>query len=86
MSKETINKVKKFLNTYSIETTPNVYTKYGSFSDFLDKDHEVYITFLPDESSTNVINTAKKLKLEGYEVIPHLPARTIKNKSELELL
>ena len=84
MSKETLNIVKKFLNSYSIETTPNVYAKYGGFSDFLDKNHDVYITYLPDENSKNVINTAKKLKDEGYEVIPHLPARTIINKNELE--
>ena len=84
MSKETLNIVKNFLNTYSIETTPNVYYKYGSFSDFLDKNHDVYITYLPDENSDNVVNTAKKLKEEGYEVIPHLPARTIANENELE--
>ena len=84
MSKETINIVKKFLNSYSIETTPNVYEKYGGFSEFLDKNHDIYITYLPDENSKNVIRTAKKLKLEGYEVIPHLPARTIVNKNDLE--
>ena len=84
MSKETINTVKKFLNSYSIETTPNVYEKYGSFTEFLDKNHDIYITYLPDENSKNVIRTAKKLKLEGYEVIPHLPARTIVNKNDLE--
>ena len=84
MSKETINIVKKFLNSYSIETTPNVYEKYGGFSEFLNKNHDVYITYLPDENSKNVIRTAKKLKLEGYDVIPHLPARTIVNKNDLE--
>ena len=84
MSKETLNIVKKFLNSYSIETTPNVYTKYGGFSEFLSKDHDVYITYLPDENSNNVVNTAKKLREEGYEVIPHLPARTIVNLNELE--
>ncbi len=84
MSKETINIVKNFLNSYSIETTPNVYEKYGGFSEFLNKNHDVYITYLPDENSKNVIRTAKKLKLEGYDVIPHLPARTIINKNELE--
>tara|TARA_B100001287_G_scaffold191188_1_gene161513 strand:+ start:424 stop:1314 length:891 start_codon:yes stop_codon:yes gene_type:complete len=84
MSKETLNIVKKFLNSYSIETTPNVYTKYGGFSEFLSKDHDVYITYLPDENSNNVVNTAKKLREEGYEVIPHLPARTIVNVNELE--
>ena len=84
MSKETLKIVKKFLNTYSIETTPNVYAKYGGFNDFLYKNHNVYITYLPDEDSNKVIDTAKKLKLEGYEVIPHLPARTIINENELE--
>ena len=84
MSKETLKIVKNFLQSYTIETTPNVYTKYGSFSDFLDKSHDVYITYLPDENSSNVINTAKKLKEEGYEVIPHLPARSILNENELE--
>ena len=84
MSKDTLNIVKKFLNSYTIETTPNVYEKYGNFSEFLDKKHSVYITFLPDEKSENVVETAKKLKLEGYEVIPHLPARTVKNKKVLE--
>ena len=84
MSKQTLKIVKKFLNSYSIETTPNVYAKYGSFSEFLSKDHDVYITYLPDENSNNVVNTAKKLRREGYEVIPHLPARTIVNLNELE--
>ena len=84
MSKETINIVKKFLNSYSIETTPNIYEKYGNFSEFLDTNHNVYITYLPDENSKNIVKTAKKLKLEGYEVIPHLPARTIINKNDLE--
>ncbi len=84
MSKETLNIVKKFLNTYSIETTPNVYSKYGGFTDFLTKNHDIYITYLPDENANNVINTAKKLKKEGYEVIPHLPARTIVDKNDLE--
>ena len=84
MSKETLNIVKKFLNTYSIETTPNVYSKYGGFANFLTKNHDIYITYLPDENANNIINTAKKLKKEGYEVIPHLPARTIVDKNDLE--
>ncbi len=84
MSNETLNIVKNFLKTYSIETTPNVYSKYGSFAEFLSKNHDVYITYLPDEKAKNVIDTAKKLKLEGYEVIPHLPARTLINQKDLE--
>ena len=83
MSKETLNIVRNFLNTYSIETTPNVYEKYGNFSEFLSKKHNIYITYLPDEKSHNVVKTAKKLKLEGYDVIPHLPARTVLNNKRI---
>ena len=84
MSKKNINLIKNYLNDYTIETTPNVYKKYVSFAGLVDKNHSIYITYLPDENSQNVIDTAKKLKLEGYEVIPHLPARTITNKDELK--
>ena len=75
---------KKFLHSYSIETTPNVYNKYGKFSDLVDKKNSIYVTYLPDETSENVVGTVKKLTLEGFDVIPHLPARTIKNNIDLE--
>jgi len=68
----------------SIETTPNVYTKYGKFSDLVNKESNIYVTYLPNEDMNKVIDTAKKLTLEGYNVIPHLPARTIANNAELE--
>ena len=84
MSKENIDLIKRYLNNYTIETTPNVYKKYISFSGIVDKSHSIYITYLPDEDSKNVIETAKKLILEGYDVIPHLPSRTMESKSDLE--
>ena len=68
----------------SIETTPNVYAKYGKFSELVDKESNIYVTYLPDEDMNKVIDTSKKLTLEGYSVIPHLPARTIANNEELE--
>jgi methylenetetrahydrofolate reductase (NADPH) len=76
--------IKSLINNFSIETTPNVYEKYGNFIDLVPKQNSIYVTFLPDESSSRVIETAKKLVEEGYNVIPHLPARTIKDNSELE--
>ncbi len=84
MSNENIKLIKKFVNDFSLETTPNVYKKYGSFTDLVDKNHLIYITYLPDENMNNIVETAKKLKLEGFNVVPHLPARTISNKSELK--
>jgi len=79
-----IKTVRNLIADCSIETTPNVYAKYGTFSDLVDKKNSIYVTYLPDEDMNKVIDTAKKLTLEGYSVIPHLPARTIPNNKELE--
>ena len=79
-----IEAARNLIANCSIETTPNVYAKYGKFSDLVDKKSNIYVTYLPDEDMNKVIDTAKKLALEGYNVIPHLPARTISNNDELE--
>ena len=84
MSKENIDLIKRYLKSYTIETTPNVFKKYVSFSGIVDKNHAIYITYLPNENYKKIIDTAKKIKDEGFEPIPHLPARTIKNFSEVE--
>ena len=76
--------IKSLIKGYSIETTPNVYAKYGKFIKLLPDKNDVYVTYLPDENSENVISTSKKLIDEGFNAIPHLPARTIKDNSELE--
>ena len=84
MTDKNLKIIKDFVNSYSIETTPNVYEKYGSFSGMIEKTHNVYVTYLPGEQPKNIIDTSKKLVLEGYNVVPHLPARTIKDKQSLE--
>jgi len=80
--KETL--IKSLIKDFSIETTPNVYSKYGEFVKLLPKKNDVYVTYLPDENSKKIIETSKKLNEEGFNSIPHLPARTIKDNSELE--
>jgi len=84
MTNLNIEAVQNLIVNCSIETTPNVYTKYGKFSDLVNKESNIYVTYLPNEDMNKVIDTAKKLTLEGYNVIPHLPARTIANNAELE--
>ena len=76
--------IKNLIENYSIETTPNVYDKYGSFLELVPLKNSIYVTYLPDEDAKRVIETSKKLNEEGYDVIPHLPARTIKDISDLE--
>ncbi|PPR43262.1 MAG: hypothetical protein CFH21_00850 [Alphaproteobacteria bacterium MarineAlpha5_Bin11] len=81
---ENIANIKDLLQDYTIETTPKVYKKIEELKSLLPKKTWVYITYLPDEDPRNIIETAKKIKEEGLEPIPHLPARTIENFHNLE--
>ena len=76
--------IKSLIKDYSIETTPQIYEKLGSLSEYISHNNDVYITYLPDEDPNRVINTAKKINQEGLNAIPHLPARTIKDYNILE--
>ena len=54
--------IKKLVNNYTIETTPNIYDKFNSLEQYLPHGNDVYITYLPDENPKRIINTAKKLQ------------------------
>ena len=60
MTNEIIRLIKNYLNDFTIETTPNIYNKHLRFSNLLEKNHTIYVTYLPDENSNNVIDTTKK--------------------------
>ena len=76
--------IKNLIKDYTIETTPKVYLNKGLLKEYLKKNTWVYITYLPDEDPKNIIETAKKIKDEGFDPVPHLPVRTLKNFTELE--
>ena len=61
--------IKSLIKDFSIETTPNVYAQYGQFTEFLSEKNDVYVTYLPDEKSKNVIETSKKINEEGLTAI-----------------
>ena len=50
----------------------------------LPKVKDVYITMLPGNDYREVANKATELTKSGFNPIPHFPARSIKNKSELK--
>ena len=50
----------------------------------LPKVKDVYITMLPGNDYKEVANTAINLAKSGFNPVPHFPARSIKNQSELK--
>ena len=49
----------------------------------LPKVKDVYITMLPGNDYREISNKATELVKSGFNPVPHFPARSIKNKAEL---
>tara|TARA_B100000945_G_scaffold313561_1_gene309837 strand:- start:2009 stop:2884 length:876 start_codon:yes stop_codon:yes gene_type:complete len=76
-------RLKKFTEGYSIEVTPRSAANIESFKDVLPQNTRVYIAHIEDEDIYAMVKTAKKLNDEGFNAMPHFPARVIKNEAEL---
>ena len=73
-----------FLKGFSIEVMPRTAEKIESFRDLLPSGTRVYIAHLEDTPIEDMVATAKRIAAEGFDVMPHFPARLIKNKETLE--
>ncbi len=71
------------LKGYSIEVMPRTAAKIESFKDLLPQDTRVYIAHIDGTPIEEMVSTAKRLADEGYAVMPHIPARIIKDKATL---
>ena len=74
---------KDFISGYSIEVVPNSAAKIESFSEILPASTRVYIAHLENENIATMVATAKRIHQEGFTVMPHIPARIIKDHSML---
>ena len=75
--------LKDLIEGYSIEVIPKTVAKTDSFADILPKNTRVYLAHLKDEQIGPMIASAKRLKDEGFNVMPHIPARVIKDEAML---
>ncbi len=72
------------LEKFSTETTPVGATKIASFRDHLRPGTSVFITFLPGSDFSGTVATARRLRNEGFNPVPHLAARSIPSVRFLE--
>ena len=72
-----------FISGYSIEVIPRSAAKIESFTEVLPKNTRVYIAHIQNEDIGAMVATAKRLNNEGFTVMPHIPARMIKNEAML---
>jgi len=72
-----------FLRGYSIEVMPRTAEKVESFRDLLPEGTRVYIAHIEGTPIEDMVATARRVAREGYPVMPHFPARIIKDQATL---
>ncbi|QOL80200.1 methylenetetrahydrofolate reductase [Pseudooceanicola spongiae] len=68
---------------YSIEVMPRTADKVSDFRALLPKGTRVYIAHIDGTEIADMVATARRLAAEGFEVMPHFPARLIPDAATL---
>ncbi|NTF16468.1 methylenetetrahydrofolate reductase [Agrobacterium tumefaciens] len=72
------------LDQFSIEVLPRFAKEAGNLQEFLPVGTRIYIPHIESASSRDVADAAGRFRTAGFKAMPHVPARAIKNKIELE--
>jgi len=75
--------VETFLQGYSIEVMPRTAVKVDDFRAILPKGTRVYIAHIEGTPIDEMVSTAARLNAEGFDVMPHFPARIIHDQTML---
>ena len=75
--------VEAFLQDYSIEVMPRTAEKVDDFRAYLPEGTRVYIAHIESTPIEDMVATAARINSEGYDVMPHFPARIIKDEATL---
>ncbi len=75
--------VAAFLDGYSIEVMPRTAEKVADFRTLLPAGTRVYIAHIEGTPIDDMVATARRIAGEGFAVMPHFPARIIKDAATL---
>ncbi len=78
------NPVHAFLDGFSIEVMPRTIEKIEDFQSILPKYSRVYVAHIEGTSIDEMHRAAQRLASDGFEVMPHFPARLIDDSKMLE--
>jgi methylenetetrahydrofolate reductase (NADPH) len=72
-----------FLDGFSIEVMPRTAEKVADFRPLLPAGTRVYIAHIDGTDISDMVATAARLRAEGFEPMPHFPARIIPDAATL---
>ncbi len=77
------NAVSRLLAGYSIEVMPRTAAKVDDFRAHLPAGTRVYVAHIDGTPIEDMVATARRLTDEGFEAMPHFPARIIRDAPQL---
>ncbi|PTX56059.1 methylenetetrahydrofolate reductase (NADPH) [Litoreibacter ponti] len=72
-----------FLKDFSIEVMPRTAEKVEDFRALLPEGTRVYVAHIEGTPIEDMVATAARLARDGYKVMPHFPARIIRDRATL---
>jgi len=76
--------ISDFMRGFTVETTPGAAARIPDYRALLQPGTKVAVTFLPGSNFADTIATAKRLRAEGFEPLPHLAARSFPSRAAFE--
>ncbi|MEM6634829.1 MAG: methylenetetrahydrofolate reductase [Pseudomonadota bacterium] len=73
-----------FLSGFSIEVMPRTAAKIEDFRMLLPAGTRVYVAHIEGTPIEDMVDTARRIADEGFPVMPHFPARIIKDRAMLQ--
>ncbi len=83
--KRTFDVFKELLRDFSIEVMPRTLARVSNLASLFPNGTRTYIAHIEGVDIRDMVKTAKLLTDNGYRVMPHFPARLIKDEKNLEL-
>ncbi len=76
--------LKGFLDGVSLEVMPRTAGKIDDFRPLMAPGSRIYVAHIEGTPFKEMLDTVVRLSKEGFEVMPHFPARIIKDEATLE--
>jgi 5,10-methylenetetrahydrofolate reductase len=76
--------IRDFITGFSIEVTPKECSKISSFKDLLPTNTSIYVTDIKGSKLQDRITTAKQIRDNCMNPVPHIAARGIRDTAEFE--
>jgi len=76
--------IRSFLEDFSIEATPHAVEEVDAYPDFLPRGTSVYVAHPPSSDLEDISSLAARLRELGYAPVPHLAARKLTGRKQLD--